>query len=151
MERTTAIFHAQDRMDEAVRELERRGVEPERIDVTPDPKPRSEPPPHALWHLPFGVHYAGVGAAIGMLVGLALSGSPGGRVMSTIWLVLVMTGLSAVMGGLIGVLVGAFRMARWSERVTPHRFLLRVDTDDEEEHEVVTRTLASYGGELRSA
>lgn len=151
MERTTAIFHAQDRMDQAVQELQGHGIELERIDVRADPPPSSEPPPHALWHLPFGLHYAGVGAALGMLLGLAFSGSPGADVMSTYWMVVLGVILGGFTGGLLGVFVGAVRMARWTDRVTPHRFVVRVDTESDEEQNVVKETLASYGGDLRTA
>ena len=151
MERTTAIFHARDRMDEAVRELEEQ-VGPERVHTEADPAPHVDPPPRALFGMPFSVHYGGSGAAIGMIVGLMVSGSPGGASpLTTIWLVIVFTGLGALLGTFVGTAVGGFRKARWQDRATPHRFVLRVEVETAAEHAAVTRTIASYGGELTPA
>lgn len=152
MERTTAVFHARDRMDQAVRELEARGVVRERIHAQADPKAHRMPPPHALFGIPFGVHYAGAGAALGMLTGLAFSGAPSGAgPLTTIWLVIVGAGLGAMLGSFVGLLVGGLRRVRWSDRVTPHRFVLRVDSETAAEHDAVSRTITSYGGELQHA
>jgi hypothetical protein len=151
MERTTAIFHARDRMDEAVRELEEQ-VGPERVHTEADPAPRVERPPRALFGMPFSVHYAGMGAAIGMIVGLMVSGAPGGASpLTTIWLVIVFAGLGALLGTFVGTAVGGFRKARWKDRATAHRFVLRVEVETAAEHAAVTRTITSYGGELTPA
>lgn len=146
MERTTAIFHAPDRMDEAVRELEAQ-VGPERVHAEADPPPRHEPPPHALFGMPFSVHYGGAAAAVGMVVGLMV-GSGGANPLTTIWMVIVFAGLGALVGTFVGVSVGALRRARWHDRATPHRFVLRVEVETAAEREAVRRTIASYGGEL---
>ena len=146
MERTTAIFHASDRMNEAVRELEER-VGPERVRTEADPPPRDEPRPRALFGMPFSVHYGGAGAAIGMVVGL-MAGSRSASPLTTIWMVLVFAGLGGLLGTFMGVSVGAFRTARWRDRTTAHRFVLQVEAETADEREAVQRTITSYGGEL---
>lgn len=152
MEHTSAIFHARDRMDEAVHELTDRGVEPERIHVDSDPHPSREPAPHALFDMPFRVHYAGLGAALGMLVGLWISGAPtGGETMTTIWLVIVGALLGGFIGMFVGMVVGGIRKVVWRDRVTPRRFVMRVDCEGPDECGAVERTLAQYGGEPEPA
>lgn len=148
MEHTSAIFHARDRMNEALHELTDRGVDPDRIHVDSTPHPSHEHAPHALFDMPFRVHYAGVGAALGMLAGLLFSGAPtGGNTMNTIWLVIVFAGLGAFLGMFVGMIVGGLRTLAWQDRVTPHRFIMRVDCEGPDECGAVERTLSEYGGE----
>lgn len=145
MERREAIFHEHQRADDALRALTAQGIAREGIAMSS--RPHREPMPHSLFGLPHRVHYTGVGAAAGMIVGLALSGRPGSTAPTALWLVIVSTFVGGLIGLGVGLVVGGLKKERWRQRL--HRdWILHVETASSDEARRAEETMLRCGGEI---
>lgn len=143
---TVVVFHRdeRDRVDEALRELSAEGIDRDHLLLAPTGEPPPEQAPRALFGLPHHVHYGGIGAAIGMIVGLAFR--PGEGALWGIWMVITGAVLFGMFGAAVGVVVGGIRRQRWRMR-TPHPDLaVRVEAESHELVERAREILLAHGG-----
>ncbi|HEY8430431.1 MAG TPA: hypothetical protein VIL20_18755 [Sandaracinaceae bacterium] len=148
---TVVVFphDARDRVDAALRELEESGVDRRSVLVKPFGELPAEQGPRSVLGLPHRVHYAGVGAALGMLVGLA-SRTEGSDIPATIWLVIVGAALGGFFGALVGSLVGGIRRQRWRMRAPHAAVAVRVEAESPELIARAREVLLAHGGEPRA-
>ncbi len=144
MERTTAVFHQPDRMEEALRDLADRGIAQDHEIVPPEAIAPSHPP-HSFFGLPHRLHYAGLGAAVGMFAGLSVGG---GNTLVTIWLVIAGAVFGSFIGGLVGLAIGGIKKQLWLQRAPEQRWLVRVDTASRDDADRAELTLRSYGADI---
>ncbi len=147
MEHTTAVFHQEERMNEALRDLADHGIGDEREVVPPQDVP-AEHPPQSFFGLSHRVVYAGFGAGIGAIAGMGLSGSPSGSPLATIWLVLAGAVMGSLLGGLLGLAIGGYKRQIWIDRAPEKRWMVRVDTSTHEDADRAALTLESYGATI---
>lgn len=102
-----------------------------------------------MFGLTHRAHYAGMGAALGMLLGVAVSSAPGGPTLTTLWLVIVGAMLGGMLGGMVGMIVGASKKERWRQRTAIRRWAVRVDLGDEEASDIVA-VLTRHGGRIET-
>jgi hypothetical protein len=147
MESTIAVFHQREHMQEAVRDLTEHGFERENISVRPTRLKGHAETANPMRAMPQPVHVAGIGAALGMIIGLAIA-TPGAGGLLTLWTVII----GAVLGGLIGASVGALLTRRRARRAKtgaePRDWLVRVDTASSVEAEHVEQALRRHGGDI---
>lgn len=141
MERTTAVFHERERVDSAVRWLTEEGIGEEDILIEPAMR---KVDPHHVAGLSHRMQFAGLGAAIGMITGIAIGGV--GDPLGGLWLVIVGSLAGVLLGGLVGLLVGAVRHSS-AERHVGRDWLVSVSSPDENAPRV-RRVLSDVGGEL---
>lgn len=146
---TVVVFHhdTRDRVDAALRELEESGVDRSSVLVTPIGELPAEQGPRSVLGLPHRVHYAGMGAALGMLIGLAARPTSG-DVPTTIWLVIVGATLGGFLGAIVGSVVGGVRRQRWRLRAPHPDVAVRVESESDELLARAREVLLAHGGEL---
>lgn len=145
MERTTAVFRQPERMNDALRDLVERGIAQEH-EVVPPEDTAPLPPPRSFLGMPHRLHYAGLGAATGMLTGLAVGGSA--NTLATVWLVIVGAVFGSFLGGLVGMAVGGIKKQLWIERTPRPKWMVRVETATREDADRAELTLKSYGADI---
>ncbi len=148
---TVVVFHERrrDRVDEALRALAEAGVGRESVVVTPTGEPPPEQGPRSVLGLPHAIHYGGVGAAIGMLAGVAMAPERP-EAPTTIWLIIAGAVLGAFFGMAVGLVVGGIRRQRWRIRAPRPDLTVRVEADSPEVVERARAVLLEHGGELRA-
>jgi hypothetical protein len=150
MERTTAIFHERDQVDRAVTELSERGIDEANVFIERALSAAAEGGRPKAGGLSHRLLFAGAGGFFGALLGLAVSGPPGGTAMDTIWLVLFFALAGIFAGGVIGLAVGGFRRETWQRHVAWCDWTVRVDTHDPDETSRAREVLRRLGGDLRA-
>lgn len=146
---TVVVFHrdARDRLDAALSALSEEGIDRDHVLVTPIGEPPEEQGPRSVLGLPHRLHYGGIGAAVGMLVGLALQ--PGGfDPLWTIWLVIVGAILGGMMGAIVGFVVGGIRRQRWRTRAPHPHLAVRVEAERRDVVERARELLLAHGGDV---
>lgn len=148
---TVVVFHdrRRERVDEALRALSEAGVRRESVVVTPTGEPPPEQGPRSFLGLPHAIHYGGLGAALGMLVGVAMSPERP-EAPTTLWLIVAGAVFGAFFGIAVGLLVGGVRRQRWRMRTPRPDLTVRVEADDPEVVERAKEVLLEHGGELRA-
>lgn len=145
MERTRAVFHEREHVDSAVRELTEEGIGEEHILIEPSLRQdvsAHEPTPR----LSSRARFAGIGAAVGMISGVAIGGVGGGP-LASVWLVIVGVLLGAILGLLVGLIVGALRREHATHAVG-RDWIVSVDAPDETFAARARQVLRGVGGEL---
>ncbi len=148
---TVVVFtgESRDRVDEALRALGEAGVDRDSILVTPTGEPPPERAPRSVLGLPHRLHYAGIGATLGMLLGVALR--PGGFApLWGIWLAITGALLGGMAGAMVGFLVGGIRRQRWRMRAPHPDMLVRVEAQSRDVVERAREVLLSHGAEVHT-
>ena len=146
---TVVVFHRETRgrVDEALRALSESGIDRDSVLVTPVGEPPPERAPRSVLGLSHRLHYAGIGAALGMLGGLAVA--PGGFApLWAIWFVIVGAVLGGFLGGIVGFVVGGIRRQRWRMRAPHPDVLVRVEAESRDLVERARTVLLAHGGEV---
>lgn len=143
------MFFERERMQLAIRDLVAHGFEREQILVAPAAEPDPKMEPRSFLGLPHRLHYAGIGAALGMLTGTWLGATPGDETTSTLWFVVAGAVLGVFVGGLVGMAVGGAQRARWHRDGSVPRWAVRVESASDEEAERAVDTLVRHGGTLQ--
>lgn len=148
---TVVVFsgESRDRVDSALRALNESGIHRDSVLVTPTGEPPIERAPHSVLGLPHRLHYAGVGATLGMLLGVALR--PGGFApLWNIWLAITGAVLGGMAGALLGFVVGGIRRQRWRMRAPHPDLLVRVEAESRDIVERARDVLLAHGAEVRT-
>jgi hypothetical protein len=139
---TAARFDEPERMELAVRALAERGIVREHIVVEPLRERGAPPSLDGPSHRQQGT---GIGSSLGMLIGFVVSGAPGGDPVAALFLILLCGGSGALLGGVIGLIVGGIRKRRWR----PARdWLVRVEAASRDELERAAGVLRASGGSM---
>lgn len=145
---TVVVFHRGERarVDEALRALSTEGIDRDHVLVTEMGEPPPEQGPRSIFGLPHWMHYGGVGAALGMILGLALR--PAGGPLWSIWMVITGAILGGMAGGMIGAIVGGILRQRWRMRSPHTEVAVRVEAESRDLVERARELLIAHGGHV---